>query len=433
MTPQLVWENNRENAINKSELTLNKWFASQKKIVESLLEAATLMEKPSFKDYANSRLKSGATTIEIASELRDLQVNFGNLSQQLTVDQMYEILASLPVGAPKNIIQNAINIFGSSFVDYYKKYGSKYLAAIYHMGAQNTKYLLSNGYDVNEVENTFLKYLSHQSSKEAKRGFFLAVKNHISLNEDMNEEFFVNLYKYKDLTLQMKETNIPLQKIQKILADSTVLEIVKILYEKDPILGKEFTKKLSVIQMLSRYKDTKNLNLLVEVYNSYFKEKNDQNAKKLIEMTINDPKILSVFAEYGKDGLLLYEHYIAKNSGAHQKELAEKALALYGNEYDLEKLYDAEYVNKAYGFMGSPFGKILLDLFYPIIKYIGAIGFLVLFLIVTSLIVLLLKVLLSLKSKKEKIYDSVQKEDSTHTIEVDSIEPIKYDLKKPEE
>jgi large-conductance mechanosensitive channel len=83
--------------------------------------------------------------------------------------------------------------------------------------------------------------------------------------------------------------------------------------------------------------------------------------------------------------------------------------------------------------MGIPFGKILLDLFYPIIKYIGAIGFLVLFLIVTSLIVLLLKVLLSLKSKKEKIYDSVQKEDSTHTIEVDSIEPIKYDLKKPEE
>ena len=284
------------------------------------------------------------------------------------------------------------------------KVGAKEFFEIsYTLGIDNTKKLIYAKKDILGIYEKYNEYLNIKTSEKAKKGFLLAMNLGFDLSHSgWNEILFEQIYTYQKLVKIFIDDKIPEEKIIKLLTMQDVIPLCERLYNSDPVLAKAIFIEMTPMKIFSRFKDTSNIDKVASLFKMIHSEQKSSDAIEFVNGIKTNVKLLTVYDQYGKDGVDIYHNYVKENSGKLQNELADEALALYEKGFSKDKLLNADYVDTAYDFMDIPFGKSLLNLFYPVISQFGAIGTLFAILVILFIIVLIVRLLFTLK-RKEKV------------------------------
>lgn len=422
MTPEFLWSKSRNEVKAAYSKRLSSWFDKQTILMKNLLNATVLIENSTFKEYAENAINQGSSLDEVATELNELKDTFGPLASQLSIARMYQMKASIPVRAGGNFLPYMVDVFGSDMDTYFNKYGKRFFEISYTLGIDNTKKLIYGKKDILGIYEKYNEYLNMQTSENAKKGFLLAMNLGFDLSHSgWNEILFEQIYFHQKLINIFLDDKIPEKKIIKILIMQNVISLYEVLYNTNPVMTRAITIEMTPIQVFSRFSDTSNIEKVVSLFNIMYPEQKSSDAIEFIHTIKTNVKIFTVYDQYGKDGIDLYQNYVKNDSGKLQKELADKALALYEKGFSKDKLLNADYVDTAYELIDIPGGKSLLNLFYPLISQFGVIGILFSILVILFIFVMMIRLLFTLKKNKKG--DTVKNE----PIEVDASSNKKLD------
>ncbi len=426
MTPEFLWGKSRNEVKSAYGKRLSLWFDKQTILMKNLLNATVLIENPTFKEYAKKSIAQGSSLDTVAKELNELKDTFGPLASQLSIARMYQMKASLPMRAEGNFLPHMVDVFGSDMDTYFDKYGKRFFEISYTLGIDNTKKLLYGKKDILDIYQKYNEYLNIKTSENAKKGFLLALNLGFNLSHSgWNEILFEQIYAHQELVKIFLEDKIPEEKIIKILTMQDVIPLYEVLYNTNPVMARAISIEMTPLQVFSRFNDTSNIDKVVSLFNIMYSEQKSSDAIEFVNSIKTNIKLLTVYDQYGKDGVDIYKNYVKDNSGKLQKDLADKALALYEKGFSKDKLLNADYVDLAYEFMDIPGGKSILNLFYPLISQFGVIGILFVILVIALILVIIIRLLLTLK-KKEKVAvvknEPIEVDHGSKTLEYDILD-----------
>jgi hypothetical protein len=384
-TPQAVWKESRDNTLREFNLQLQRWLELNKEKTRELINAAELFETPHFKDYVSKRQEQGVSLDELATELNDIKTSFGPLATVFPIDSLYEIKALMPVQAPPEFLTRLVDKFGHQLVPLYERYGSKFFMAAFKMGVNQTHALVNQDQDVWLVYEKFYQYLDENSAEDAKQGFFLASSLGLDLSPPWTENLFSALYQFQQtLTPLLQRNHIDLPKLKQVLADMRLLAMLQSLEQQRQDLFVAVFDHLSTLEM-ARYLAPERLQAFVKLY-QHQSQQQGMSAEQYARAVQQEDSLLSIYLDYGADGVLIWNHYVSQNSGQVQRNLAHKALVLYKDGWAMETCLDAEAVNYADKLRSWPLGGVLFKFSYPVYKGLGLVGSLILVVMILALL-----------------------------------------------
>ena len=385
LTPELFWDKSRQEVRTEFRKGIDRWVEATRVDIERMMErdVAVLIQNPSFEAYAEEMLKKGHNLEQVAEQLRALREDFGPLSNELAIDQMYDIRSLLPreAAAERGFLPRLIDVFGADFVPLVDHHKRLFLEVAWEIGPENLRELLARGLDPREVYDSYRKSLNRDDSANAKKGFILAWHMGLDLRPGkINAAFLEKLFANRDLAEQLQRDEVPQDKLIGILASDKVRGIVANVYAKDAILGGGFARGFDLVEMDNRYADPRQVTDLVNLFHQQHPGADRATSDRFIQEIREDSWKADIFSRHGQTGLEIAAAHIKGEPSAYELEMTKKAIALYEQGYPLDVVKDRQAVDYAHDY--SALGQSFFNLTYPIQKHLGSLGTLILGLVV---------------------------------------------------
>jgi hypothetical protein len=384
-TPGAVWKDSKEQTLSHFNSYFLNWFETNKTKIRTLVEAADLLQHKTYADYAKERLAQGVDIDVLARELLDIYAEFGHISFKISLQKLLLIKIAIPTDAESNFLARVVDAFGEEIVTIYDKYGGHIMTVIWSLSIEESHTVIKQNQDIIAIYDKFIQFLSPKSPLDAKKGFFIALRQGLDLSPPWTENLFSALYQFQHtLTPLLQRTPIDLPKLKQVLADTRLLAMLQSLEQQRQDLFLALFDGLSTLEM-HRYLAPERLQALLKLYQTLAQQQG-MSAEQYVRTVQQEDSLLSIYLDYGVDGSHIWNQYINKESGQVQRNLAHKALDLYKNGWALEICLDAEAVNYADKLRSWPLGGVLFTLSYPIYKGLGLVGSLILAVMILALL-----------------------------------------------
>lgn len=388
LTPELFWQASREDVQTEFRKGINRWVENTGRGIEKMMEAAVLIQNPTFEAYAKQQVEKGRSLVELADQLRSLQEDFGALVNELKIDKMYYIQSLLPrqAAAERGFLPQVIDVFGADFEPLVDQHKRIFLEAAWEIGPENLRALLAQNLDLRLVYDSYHKLLSRDDSAKAKKGFILAWQMGLDLRPgEINAGFLEKLFAERGMAQQLMRDEVPQDKLINILANDKVRGIIANVYAKDAILGGAFARGFEIVEIDNRYDDPQQVIDLVNLFHAQHPGADRAVSDHFILKIRENSWQSEVFSRHGQTGLEIAAAHMGKEPSAYELEMAKKAITLYERGYPLAMVEDRQAVDYAYDTI--TWGQWYFDLTYPIQKHLGSLGTLILGLVVLALVV----------------------------------------------
>ncbi len=393
LTPELFWDKSRQEVRTEFRKGIERWVEATRGDIERMMErdVAVLIQNPSFEAYAREMLEKGRNLEQVAEQLRALREDFGPLSNELAIDQMYDIrsLLSREAEAERGFLPRLIDVFGADFVPLVDHHKRLFLEAAWEIGPENLRELLARGLDPREVYDSYRKLLNRDDSAHAKKGFILAWHMGLDLRPGkINAASLEKLFANRDLAEQLRRDELPQDKLIGILASDKVRGIVANVYAKDAILGGAFARGFEIVEIDNRYDNPQKVTDLVKLFHAQHPGADRATSDRFIQEIRENSWKSDIFSRHGQTGLEIAAAHIENEPSAYEMEMAKKAITLYEKGYALEVVKDRQAVDYAYDY--SALGQWYFDLTHTVQKNLGSLGNLILGLVVLVMVVVTL-------------------------------------------
>ena len=262
------------------------------------------------------------------------------------IHKLLMMIADMP---DREVLSRLTGELGMRLVDEYWRHGRRVLVAANRVGAPIFVEIVNDDkLDWNEAYDLFKRYPASMAKPEhrrASRGLLLALRNDVG-DTGIPSATLDNVHRYAELFEIVAPVVRPdKNKLYKLFRNREVLDVVKVGFEDRPDVAATFAAVWPA-RTWERYRNSRRLEALMAVADYRLSERG-QVAEDLAQEIEKSDSVLDLHIDIGLDGVRLWDAHVGPSASDHQRQRAERAIALYRKGFPVDDLLTEEGLTRA--------------------------------------------------------------------------------------
>ena len=258
------------------------------------------------------------------------------------IDTLLMMIAHTP---DREVLSRLADELDMRLVSEYRDHGRRVLVAASRLGASIFVEIVNDDeLDWNDVASLFERYPVDMEER-ARKGLLLALRNDV-------EDAGIPLLTLENIHLhaELFEIVAPVvrpdkDKLYTLFRNREVLDVVKISFEDRPDVAAAFAAVWPA-RTWERYRDSRRLEALMAVADYRLSERREVAGDLARELEGSD-SVLDLHIDIGLDGVRLWDAHAGPSASAHQRQRADRAIALYQGGVPLADLLTEKGLTRA--------------------------------------------------------------------------------------
>lgn len=352
MTVSAIWSPDGQETENSVHQEVNGlvrdhlriWGDEAKDDAEQVIEAARVFALSSTaRDYIADQLTKGHDREEIFQSLSSaMSVYPADMIAAAPIDTLLMMIAHTP---DREVLSRLADELDVQLVGEYRDHGRRVLIAASRLGASIFVEIVNDDeLDWNDVANLFERYPVDMEER-ARKGLLLALRNDV-------EDAGIPLLTLENIHLhaELFEVVAPVvrpdkDKLYTLFRNREVLDVVRISFEDRPDVAAAFAAVWPA-RTWERYRDSRRLEALMAVADYRLSERREVAGDLARELEGSD-SVLDLHIDIGLDGVRLWDAHAGPSASEHQRQRADRAIALYQGGVPLADLLTEKGLTRA--------------------------------------------------------------------------------------
>lgn len=321
-TPDAAWKGTVEDIRARVQENLDRWEQFCREEAKRVLNVAEMLEAPGIREWLKEQEKKGKDLDTVLEQLSQVFDVFGPVALAYKIDLLIEMLAFAP---DKGELRDLVKELGNRTVQEYERDGLVFLSAAHHIGPRLFLAVLND--PVLQWKSVYqeLKALPLSSPLEEKTGVIEALRigidPHTLSSADRRE---VGSAPRETLDRVAKACSNR-DKLRTIVLDRVLREAADALCKDDPDLAAKWLSNREPGEVRKFQDESVRKSL-----RGLFQLRKAQGGWTVMSFVAKvSERDIGFFREFGKDGIDIWDAYLAGGRGEHQESRGNRALELY--------------------------------------------------------------------------------------------------------